>query len=193
MRILINGSFILSNTMATLTLKGHTFNQPLITNSFSRRSQFFANKIAEILGQLDISPEAVEVDFDPIGIKKLPASVEWYMDGHYLFYKYDKCAKAVDNLAVICKLLELEVAQVVNGHKQRHEFVAEFSADEDHEEQKKEARELLGVSEDEKDMTIIDKKYKDLAKAAHPDMPTGDAEKFKALNKAHKLLRKELH
>lgn len=182
----------ISTIMAQLTLKGHTFNLPTIKDSFSRRSQFFANKIVETLGKLGIAPEAVDVDFDAIGIRKLPASVEWYMDGHYLFYKYEQCAKAVENVAVISKVIELEVEQVVSGQKQRHEFIAEFVADEDHEKQKKEARELLGVGENEMDMAIIDKKYKDLAKAAHPDMPTGNVDTFKALNKAHKLLRKEL-
>jgi len=178
--------------MAQVTLKGHTFSVPTITNSFSRRAQFFANKITESLGLLDIVSDAVEVEFDVIGFKKAPASVEWYMDGHFLFYKYDQCTKCVDNLAVISKMIELEVNQVVHGQKSRMDFLREFMADEDHEKQKKEARVLLGLAENESDMAVIDKKYKDLAKAAHPDMPGGDAEKFKALNKAHKLLRKEL-
>ncbi|MCX9025094.1 MAG: DnaJ domain-containing protein [Candidatus Methanoperedens sp.] len=35
-------------------------------------------------------------------------------------------------------------------------------------------------------------KYKALAKELHPDMPTGDTEKFKQLNIAHKILKREL-
>ncbi len=178
--------------MATITLKGHTFTLNPITNSFSRRAQFFENKITESLGLLDIVSDAVEVEYDVIGFKRAPASVGWYMDGHYLFYKYEQCAKCVDNLAVISKMIELEVKQVVHNQKSRMDFLREFMADEDHEQQKKDARVLLGLADNEMDMAVIDKKYKDLAKAAHPDMPGGDAEKFKALNKAHKLLRKEL-
>jgi hypothetical protein len=95
-------------------------------------------------------------------------------------------------MAIVSKVLALEVNQVVSGQKSRMDFVREYMADEDHEQHKREARALLGVADNEMNIAVIDKKYKDLAKAAHPDMPGGDAEKFKALNKAHKLLRKEL-
>ncbi len=50
----------------------------------------------------------------------------------------------------------------------------------------------MGVSQNELDLMIIDKKYKSLAREHHPDMPTGDANKFKIINEAHKTLKKEL-
>jgi hypothetical protein len=178
--------------MPQITLKGHTFSINPITDSFSRRSQYFENKIIESLGLLGIVPDAIEVEYDLIGIKRMPASVSWFMDGHYLHYTYKQAGKCVENLAIISKIISLEVSSVLEGHKQRHEFVGEFSADEDHEQQKKEARILLGVDEKENNLDIIDRKYKDLAKTAHPDMPNGNIDTFKALNKAHKLLRKEL-
>jgi len=31
-----------------------------------------------------------------------------------------------------------------------------------------------------------------LAKETHPDMPDGDTEKFKMINRAHKILKREL-
>ena len=42
------------------------------------------------------------------------------------------------------------------------------------------------------DTTEIDKKYKVLAMKYHPDMPDGNLEKFKAINNAHKMLKREL-
>ena len=41
-------------------------------------------------------------------------------------------------------------------------------------------------------MAEIDVKYKELAKKHHPDMPSGNLEKFKEINNAHKTLKKEL-
>jgi len=41
-------------------------------------------------------------------------------------------------------------------------------------------------------LDLISKKYKDLAKKLHPDMETGDIDKFKAINRAHKMLKREL-
>ena len=41
-------------------------------------------------------------------------------------------------------------------------------------------------------MEEINQKYKVLAKKCHPDMPDGNIEIFQKLNKAHKLLRREL-
>ena len=41
-------------------------------------------------------------------------------------------------------------------------------------------------------MDLINKKYKELAKEHHPDMPGGNTEKFKAINHAHKTLKREL-
>ena len=56
----------------------------------------------------------------------------------------------------------------------------------------KKAREVLGIDEDSIDLSQIDSKYKELAKKYHPDMPGGDANKFKQINHAHKILRREL-
>jgi len=55
-----------------------------------------------------------------------------------------------------------------------------------------EAREFFEVSSDCKDLSEINKKYKQLSKTLHPDTDTGDEEKFKELNEAHKVLKREL-
>ena len=67
-----------------------------------------------------------------------------------------------------------------------------FREDKDVDNKRKEAREFFGVAPDLNDLEIITKKYKDMAKELHPDMPTGDTEKFKQLNIAHKILKREL-
>jgi hypothetical protein len=175
-----------------MQVKGHTFADPIVKDSFTRRAVFFSNKIIESLGKLGVVSEAIEVSNEVSPIKRLPATVTWFQDGHKLRYDYKQMNKYVDNLAVISKVIELEVAQVLAGHKPVHEFVGEFKIDEDVDDQRVKARELLGVDAKEMDLEIIDKKYKTMSKAAHPDMPGGNAEKFKELNTAHKVLRKEL-
>ena len=45
---------------------------------------------------------------------------------------------------------------------------------------------------DGENLEDINKKYKVLAKDAHPDMSNGDTERFKAINHAHKILKREL-
>jgi len=178
--------------MASLTLKGYTFNQPVVRDSFLRRAVFFQNKIITILGEFGLTADDVNIELESVPFKKLPASASWYLDGHHLHYSSNVCDKYVENLAVVCKVIELEVEQVTSGQKTMMEFMREFVEDEEVEQQRKDARALLGVAEDEKDLDVIDKKYKDLAKTMHPDMDGGDIDKFKALNRAHKLLRKEL-
>jgi len=51
---------------------------------------------------------------------------------------------------------------------------------------------VLGVPHDTIDLDVINKRYKHLAKEHHPDMSTGNADKFKAINNAHKILNREL-
>ena len=68
----------------------------------------------------------------------------------------------------------------------------EFREDSDVEEKRTEARGFLGLKENEDNLEVIDKKYKEMAKELHPDTQNGDTEKFKELNNAHKILRREL-
>ena len=66
-----------------------------------------------------------------------------------------------------------------------------FNEDQDIEKQRVEAREILGVEKDCLDLEVINAKYKNLAKNHHPDAG-GDQEMFKKINRAHKMLKKEL-
>src|SRR3989338_6501325 len=109
-----------------------------------------------------------------------------------MFYSYSNADKYVDNLYVVSKVIENEVSLVITDQKPVEEFVYAFSEDKDVSEQRLKARELLGVDANSKDLDEINKKYKELAKKHHPDTPTGDLDRFKEVNQAHKVLKREL-
>ena len=93
---------------------------------------------------------------------------------------------------MVFKVIEIEVNALLNEERSINDFIAEFSEDKDVKKQREEAREILGVSKDTIDLELIDKKFKELAKHHHPDMPNGNPDNFKAINRAHKILRREL-
>ena len=68
---------------------------------------------------------------------------------------------------------------LLNERKTLQEFIGEFTEDNDIENKRKDARKILGLSDDTSDLEIINDKYKILAKEHHPDMSNGDSEKFK--------------
>ena len=178
--------------MATTKVKGHEFAAFHAKDSFNRRAVQFKNQIIEILRKIEVHEDQTEIDLDPVAFRKAPASACWYMDGRRLYYSYNGCDKYVENMYVVAKVIEFEVRALLNQKKTVEEFIAEFSEEDDIEEKRKDARKILGLSEDTLDVELIDKKYKELAKELHPDMPTGDLEKFKKVNHAHKTLKREL-
>ncbi len=178
--------------MAFIKLKGHEFDAIVIKDSANRRAQKFKNNIISTLHTFGLTEDDISIELERVAIKRVPATASWYLDGRNMEYTYKASLKYVDNLYVISKLLELEVKAVVEGKKTLQEFIREFSEEDDVEEERKAARELIGVHEDSIDLDEINKKYKLLAKNTHPDMPTGTTEKFKELNKAHKTLKREL-
>lgn len=178
--------------MVQITIKGHEFNAITIKDSYSRRSQKFKNNIIVSLRSLGLTEDDVELELEPIAIKKVPASVSWYINGFHLHYSYKKCDKYVENLYVISKLIDLEIKEILEGKKTIEEFINDFREELDVGEKREKARDLLGVDEDTIDLNLINKKYKNLSKDAHPDMPNGSTEKFKELNNAHKILKREL-
>lgn len=176
--------------MTQVTIKGHSFTAVVSRDSFDRRATQYANKILTTLRQLGLTEDDVDVPME-YAMKRTSASATWFFEGYRMHYSYQG-GKFVDNLYIVFKVIDLEVQALLNEHKTFHEFISEFTEDEEVETQRKEARELLGVSADCIDLDLIDKKFKAAAKDLHPDMPNGDIDRFKALNRAHKLLRKEL-
>ncbi len=178
--------------MAQLSIKGHEFNAMPIRDSFQRRVVQFRNRIIETLGKIGLEDHQVDIADDISAIKRAPASASWYYDGHHLHYSYSAAGKYVDNLQIVLRVIELEVDALLSEKKTPEEFISDFTEDKDVAKQRKDARVTLGVSEDCIDMALIDKTFKELARENHPDMPNGNHEKFKAINLAHKTLKREL-
>ncbi|VVB59882.1 Chaperone protein DnaJ [uncultured archaeon] len=173
-------------------VKGHELGNVVIKDAFNRRALQFKNNIITVLKRIGVNEYDIDVDIENMAIKKAKASATWYQAGHRMHYSHNLQNKFVDNLNVVFKVIQIEVNQVLSEKKTLEEFIAEFKEDSDVEEKRKEAREFLGIGPDVTDIELINKKYKDMARELHPDMPNGDTEKFKQLNNAHKILKREL-
>lgn len=178
--------------MTLIKLKGYELNTINIRDSFTRRALRFQNNIIQTLKQIGLTEDDVYIELEPVAIKKAPASASWYVEGYHLHFSYKACNKYVENLHVVSKIIELEVNEIIAGNKTIDQFIKDFTEEKDVEKERKDARELLGLKDDELDFELINKQFKKLAKEWHPDMSTGDVEKFKALNRAHKILKREL-
>lgn len=178
--------------MVTLKIKGNDLNVVFTTNSATRYATSFRNKIIFSLKKIGVHQDYVRIKEEVFPMRKAGAEVKWYLNGYNCYYSYNREAKYVDNLQVISKLIEVEVEKILDKHKSLEEFMADFKEDEDLIEKRKEARKILELDENETNLEVIDRQFKKMAKEAHPDMSTGSAEKFKKINEAHKILRKEL-
>ena len=176
--------------MGKIALKGYEFEEGNIRDSFNRRALAFKNAIIQTLNKLGIIEDQIEVNMENMAVAKKPASVEWYFDGRRHYYSYSG-KKFVDNLFIVSKVISLVVQDVLDGRKTIEDFSAEFTEEKEVEDERKQAREYFGLQEGFT-MADVDKAYKLLARDLHPDMPNGDAEKFKKLNWAHKILKREL-
>ena len=177
--------------MSTITVKGNEFQMLVIRDSFQRRAVQFKNNIIATLRKIDLTEDDIDIEIEAVAIKRAPASASWYFNGHYLHYSY-QASRFIDNLYIVSRVIELSVDALLQGKITVDDFVREFAEDKDVTQQRIEARELLGVPPNSTDMKLIDKNYKELAKKYHPDTSQGDTEKFKAINRAHKMLKREL-
>jgi hypothetical protein len=173
-------------------IKGNEIAAPKITGSYDRKAVQIQNHIVETLRQIGIERDNVHIEMEKVAQRKAPASASWYFNGRNMKYSYALMPRFVENLYIIDKVLRLEVEKLLNEEINTDQFTREFSEDDDLNEQLLEARKILGVSADEKDFELISKKYKELAKECHPDMPDGDHVLFQKINAAHKLIKKEL-
>jgi len=174
-----------------IRIKGHKIPKQAITSAFSRRALQFKNTIVSTLEGIGVE-SMIDVPIPPIPIIKAKAEATWYFDGHRMYSSYNLQGRFVDNLYVLSKLIEIEANLLATGQKTNDEFVSAFREEDDVEDKRIEARKFLGIEPHVEDMAIINAKYKQMAKEFHPDMPTGDTEKFKQLNIAHKILQREL-
>lgn len=178
--------------MTKLSVKGYEIAPIHIRDSFGRRAVQFANKIISALGALGLTEDDIDIPIETMANRKLPASASWYYEGYHLHFSNNSCPKYVENLYIVLRVIELEIEALIAKRKTVEEFISDFAEDSDIKKQRLDARELLGVSLDCNDFSVIDKRYKILAKGCHPDTPNGDHEKFKLINNAHKILKREL-
>ena len=175
-----------------VNIKGHDFMQITIRDSYDRRALQCKNRIMNYLKTFDLTEDDIEIPLERVTIKKAQASITWYMWHKHLFFSYNGSAKFVENLAMVEQVIKHFIKLLNEGEITHEEFLEMFREDEDILKQRKHAREVLGV-EDSEDFETIHKKYKQLSKEKHPDMPNGNTEEFKKLNNAHKILKKELN
>ena len=178
--------------MNKITVKGHEFEAVTIKDSFNRRAVQFKNNIIASLARLGLTVDDIDIELEPNGMKKAPASVSWYLDRQHLHYSHNSRNRYVENLYIVFKVIDLEVTALLEEKRTIEEFINEFSEDVDITKKRKEARVILGLDHHVNDLKVIDKAYKDLAKKHHPDTESGDTEKFQEINHAHKILKKEL-
>ena len=178
--------------MARITVRGHEFSELVIKDSYDRRALQFKNNIIATLKKIGLTEDDLEIVLPRIARMKSVAAASWYFDGRNMYFSYRSGATFVQNLYVVSKVIEAEVAALLSETKTAEEFVRDFMEDRDIEKQRKEARKVLGVPENGVDMELINKSYKEKAKQLHPDVNGGDAEKFKEINNAHKMLKREL-
>ena len=177
--------------MARITVRGHEFSELLIKDSYDRRSIQFKNNIIATLKKIGLTENDVEIVLPRIARLRGTAAASWYFDGRNMYFSYRSTPTFVQNLYIVSKVIEAEVALLLAGEKRSEDFVRDFTEDRDVEKQRLEARKILGVEENCIDMEVINKSFKLLAKQAHPDLG-GDLEKFKEINNAHKMLKREL-
>jgi len=178
--------------MEKIKVKGHFVDFLPTKSSQNRRALQFKNKIISSLEKIGTKKDDIEIEFNGFCGRTKKATITWFFNGHRMYYEIASKKSYVDNLFIISKIIENEVNLVLENKKPIEEFLAEFTEDESVHDERAKAREFFEVDENHRDLEEINKKYKMLARELHPDMPTGDTEKFKQLNHHHKILRREL-
>ena len=180
--------------MVKYTVKGHQIEGKVTKAGYERKAVIFANNIVDELKKVGVARHQIDIKTNILGNKNYPATIEFWGGGHYLRFSYAMTKRFIDNLYIISKVIELEVKEVQDGTKNLHDFFHVFAEDGNRKDIAKDliqAKKDLGLDEDEQNLEVIDKTYKKLARAAHPDLG-GSLEEFQKVNKAHKLIKKHM-
>ena len=175
-----------------VNIKGHDFRQITVRDSYDRRALQYKNKIISHLKMFGLTEDDVDVPLENVTAKKALASASWYIWEHHLLFSYNGSPKFVENLAMVAQVIEHFTRLLSEEAITPEQFIVLFAEDSDVLEQRKKAREVLGVEEHSIDFDAMTKNYKRLSKEHHPDMPNGNTETFKKINNAHKILKREL-
>lgn len=173
-------------------IKGHEIGEVNVKGASTRRAVQFQNNIITSLKKIGILDNDIEIPLERMAMRKIKASATWWIGDHRMHFTHNMQKNYVENIYVLSKVIEMEVNRVLEEDITINDFILEFKEDKDVHQKRQEAREFFGCHHDETDFTIINEKYKLLARELHPDKPTGDTEKFKQLNVAHKILKREL-
>ena len=174
-------------------IKGYDFKEITIRDSYDRRALKYKNQIINDLRIFGLTEDDIDIPLEKVTMKKAQASAAWYLWNEHLLFSYNGSAKFVENLAMVTQVIEHFIDLLSEEKITKEKFLETFVEEKDILEQRKKARETLGVEEHSIDFETMHKNYKQLSKKHHPDMPSGDAEKFKKINTAHKILKKELN
>ncbi len=177
--------------MTNITVRGYQIKKLNSVGANPRKALQIKNDIIGNLKKIGIDRDSINIDLEPVVIKKAAAFVSFYFQDKHLYFSHKKL-NFIENLHVVSKVIENEVNSLISEQKTVEQFIDDFSEELDVEKERKKARELLGLEENNHDMEIINKNYKELAKEHHPDKEGGNTEKFQELNKAHKILKREL-
>src|ERR1041385_1506797 len=115
--------------MTVVRAKGHEFEAFVAKDSFSRRAVQFRNAIIQTLKKLGLTENHINIP-EKYALTKAPAFAEWYFQGHKMYCSWSS-GKYVDNLYVVAKVIELEVAAVLEGRKEVQDFISAFSEEHD--------------------------------------------------------------
>jgi hypothetical protein len=174
-------------------IKGYEFEKITTISAHDRRALQYKNKIMSCLKKIGMDEDYIDISMDSIVTRKAQAMVSWYMGDDHLLFSYNSSTKFVDNLGMVAKVIEHFTNLFDKDEINEEKFLGLFAEDEDVFNQRKKAREVIGVDEDSLNFEEMHKSYKKLSKKHHPDMPEGDLEKFKKINEAHKILKRELN
>ncbi len=178
--------------MQPVVIKGKTYTPIAIKDSFSRRAVFYRNAILATLRKIGLTEDDSDIPLEAIAFKKAPAHASFYVAGRHVTVSYSHCSKFAENLYIVSKVIDAEIADLLNEVQTLEQFVEKFAEEHDVAASRREAREILGLDEKTTDIEEINRAYKELAKQHHPDKEGGDTEKFKKINRAHKTLKREL-
>ncbi len=173
-------------------IKGHEIGEVNVKSASNRRAVQFRNNIITSLKKIGIVDNDIEISLERMGMRKIKASATWWIGDHRMHFTHNMQKNYVENMYVLSKVIEMETNRVLEEDITIDDFISEFKENKDVHQKRQEARKFFDCDHDETDFTIINEKYKLMARELHPDKPTGDTEKFKQLNVAHKILKREL-
>ena len=176
-----------------------SFNE--IRNGFDRKATLFCNNIIEEIKKIKLNRDFIKFPETHSAHRREFAKVILYYNHHKLIFTHNSQKRFVDNLFIVSKLIEFEIKELNEKNLTSEKFISKYQ--EEHVEGGKndkkaqnnlreESFKILNLEEQDFNLENLNNNYKKLARKHHPDLNGGDTTEFTKINKAHKLLKKEL-